>query len=155
MLLSADLTHGLQEWAVACRALGEGQLTLVIRKGGIHERGGGLFHLEHQRFAMVPTYLHQESARLGPAYAGDYFAAVAQDPQPGIIRITHWAEAVHIWRVSELVALSMLLMVITVWNWLRGLMHKEQGRISWQLISYARQMDTALMMSKLSQPLKI
>ena len=54
-----SLSHGLQEWAVCCRALGEGRITLVVRKGGIHERGGGLFALEHQRFALLPTFQAQ------------------------------------------------------------------------------------------------
>ena len=57
------LSHGLQEWAVCCRALGEGRLILTVRKGGIHERGGGLFALEQQRFALMPTYLHQDATR--------------------------------------------------------------------------------------------
>lgn len=96
------LTHGLQEWAVCCRALGEGRVTLTVRKGGVHERGGGLFTLEQQRFALMPTYLHQDATRVLPAYAGAYFAAVTQDPQPGVITLTWWAEAVRVWKIGEL-----------------------------------------------------
>ena len=95
------LTHGLQEWAVCCRALGEGRITLTVRKGGVHERGGGLFTLEQQRFALMPTYLHQDATRVLPAYGGAYFAAVTTDPQPGVITIACWAEAVRIWKVGD------------------------------------------------------
>lgn len=96
------LAHGLQEWAVVCRALAEGRLTLTVRKGGIHERGGGLFALEQQRFALMPTHLHQDASRVLPAFAGDYFAAAQHDPAPGSIAIACWAEAVHIWKGTEL-----------------------------------------------------
>jgi len=96
------LSHGLQEWAVCCRALGEGRITLTVRKGGIHERGGGLFALEQQRFALMPTYLHQDATRVLPTFADGYFAAVAHDPQPGSIVITWWAEAARIWKIGEL-----------------------------------------------------
>jgi hypothetical protein len=102
MNTALSLTHGLQEWAVCCRALTEGRIMLTVRKGGIHERGGGLFALEQPRFALMPTFLHQESTRVAIAYAEDYFAAVAHDPQPGTIRIAAWAEAVRVWKVSDL-----------------------------------------------------
>ncbi len=102
------LSHGLQEWAVCCRALGDGRITLVVRKGGIHERGGGLFALEHQRFALMPTYLHQEEARVLPAYGGDSWSATQTDPQPGSITIGLWAEAAQIWKVSTLARVQAL-----------------------------------------------
>ena len=102
------LAHGLQEWAVVCRALAEGRITLTVRKGGIHERGGGLFTLEQQRFALLPTHLHQDPGRVLPAFAGDYFAAVATDPAPGTIAIPCWAEAVRIWKVGVLATVQAL-----------------------------------------------
>ena len=97
-----SLSHGLQEWAVCCTALDQGRITLVVRKGGIHERGGGLFALEHQRFALLPTFLHQDAMRVLPVYGGEYFSANASDPQPGSITIRLWAEAQQIWQVNTL-----------------------------------------------------
>ncbi len=108
MSVSAELAYGLQEWAVTCRALGEGAITLVVRKGGIHERGGGLFQLEHQRFVLMPTYLHQDQSRLLPSYRNDYFAAVSDDRHPGYIHCQYWAEAVCIWKVTDLVTVQKL-----------------------------------------------
>jgi hypothetical protein len=104
---SAALAIGLQEWAVACRALGEGRLVLAVRKGGIHERGGGLFQLEHQRFALLPTYLHQDAGRLAPARA-PAFAADALDPEPGNLRVACWAEAARIWKATDLARVQAL-----------------------------------------------
>lgn len=103
-----SLGHGLQEWAVVCRALAEGRITLTVRKGGIHERGGGLFTLEQQRFALMPTYLHQDASRVLPDYAGDYVAAVQDDPQPGSIVLTAWAEASRIWKIGDLARVQAL-----------------------------------------------
>ena len=97
-----DLTHGLQEWAVCCRALEQGRLIVSVRKGGIHERGGGLFALEQQRFALMPTYLHQDATRVLPAFAAGYFADVQRDPAPGTITISGWAEAARIWKIGAL-----------------------------------------------------
>ncbi len=96
------LSHGLQEWAVCCRALMEGSITVTVRKGGIHERGGGLFVLEHQRFALLPTHLHQDVTRVLPDYGASYFAEVATAPQPGSIAVGCWAEASRIWKVTDL-----------------------------------------------------
>lgn len=101
------LGHGLQEWAVCCRALAEGRITLTVRKGGIHEHGGGLFALEQQRFALMPTYLHQDATRVLPSYAAD-FAQVQSDPAPGTITISCWAEAVHIWKIGALARVQAL-----------------------------------------------
>ena len=95
------LTVGLQEWAATCQALGDGRLTLLIRKGGIHERQGGLFVPEHERFALMPTHLHQEASRVAPTYAADV-EAHRVPPLPGRIRIELWAEVVRTWRCTNL-----------------------------------------------------
>lgn len=59
-----SLDVALQEWSSICAALGDGRLTLLVRKGGIHERGSGLFVPEHERFALWPTHLHESPERL-------------------------------------------------------------------------------------------
>lgn len=55
----------LKEWAVAEEALATGQIALLIRKGGIHERQGG-FGVEHREFWVFPTGWHQNPADLAP-----------------------------------------------------------------------------------------
>ena len=63
------LDVALKEWAVVCELLLEGELTVLLRKGGIHERGGaGVFELEHPRFVLFPAWLHQVPNRMKPRH---------------------------------------------------------------------------------------
>ncbi len=80
--MTAPLRIGLQEWAVCARALTEGRSVLIVRKGGIHEPRGGLFRPEHDRFALLPTFLHQGPERLRAAFGGAYFAETANAVSP-------------------------------------------------------------------------
>jgi len=66
MALEARLRVALKEWAAVCMALGEGRQILLLRKGGIHERGQR-FEMEHRQFLLFPTYLHQNPAMLKPS----------------------------------------------------------------------------------------
>lgn len=60
------LDVGLKEWASVCAALETGRQIILLRKGGIHESAGE-FELEHSRFVLFPTYLHQNLKMLKPA----------------------------------------------------------------------------------------
>lgn len=93
------LAIALQEWAAVCSALGEGRIMVTVRKGGIHEHGGALFRPEHNRFALLPSYLHQEATRLQPHLAG---LVSTVDPIPGQHRIALWAEVAHVWKITDL-----------------------------------------------------
>lgn len=97
----SELAVGLQEWAACCRALGDGRLVLTVRKGGIHERGGGLFRPEHDRFLLMPTHLHQDQARVAGPFAADV-TETKVDPAPGKHRIGLWAEVACVWKVTDL-----------------------------------------------------
>ncbi len=101
------LTAGLQEWATTCRALGDGRVMLLVRKGGIHERGGGLFQPEQARFALMPTYLHQDQVRIQAPFVADYQASKV-DPEPGLRRIELWADVAAVWKATDLTTLQML-----------------------------------------------
>jgi hypothetical protein len=96
------LTTALQEWAACCAALCDGRQILIVRKGGIHERHGGLFSLEHDRFLLLPTYLHQDPGRLQPD------VIVPIDPHPGFLHLPAWAEATHIWKCDDLARVQAL-----------------------------------------------
>ncbi len=97
----------LQEWAAVCEALGDGRLVLTARKGGIHERGGGTFHPEHDRFLLLPTHLHQEPDRLRRSLRMDAIRTSAT-PRPGLLTVHLWAEVAMVWRVEHLVTLQSL-----------------------------------------------
>lgn len=103
----SSLAIALQEWAVCCRALGDGRVILAVRKGGIHEHGGGFFKPEHDRFVLMPTYLHQDPLRLQQAFVVDH-AAVKSDPAPGSHRISLWAEVATVWKVTDLTLVQSL-----------------------------------------------
>jgi hypothetical protein len=92
---------------VSCNALGDGRVILVVRKGGIHEHGGGLFKPEHDRFLLMPTYLHQEPLRLQQAFVADH-ALVKTDPAPGTHRLSLWAEVAFVWKVTDLTLVQSL-----------------------------------------------
>jgi hypothetical protein len=98
----------LQEWAVCCNSLLRGDIILMVRKGGIHERHGGLFTLEHRRFALLPTFLHQEEHRLSTAFQGRPFADAAGNPDPDRIHVSGFAEAEHIWKATDLAKIQAL-----------------------------------------------
>jgi hypothetical protein len=48
----------LKEWAVVVQTLAAGKQTLLLRKGGLHERHGR-FSTEPTEFFFFPTYVHQ------------------------------------------------------------------------------------------------
>ncbi|MEM1212298.1 MAG: DUF1802 family protein [Planctomycetota bacterium] len=59
----------LKEWAVVCDFLAEGRCALLLRKGGVHERGGpGRFELDYDRFAMFPATEHERLDWVKPGW---------------------------------------------------------------------------------------
>ena len=92
-----SLTVALKEWAVVCRALETGRQAVLLRKGGIHEAAGE-FQVEHPRFVLFPTYLHQNLKMLKPeAHAG--FEAHAAEPKQ--VRLTAAAEVTDVIQLSS------------------------------------------------------
>jgi len=59
----SSCSSAFKEWACTVEALGHGDQSLIIRKGGIQENNG-VFAPEHQEFALFPTYEHQKSEDL-------------------------------------------------------------------------------------------
>jgi hypothetical protein len=97
------LQHAFKEWAVICRALAEGRQTLILRKGGIEDPTGA-FCLDHRRFWLYPTYVHQQRAGIKPEALPLLEQAQAHRPPPGVVRLTHFAEVAGIYRVENLAA---------------------------------------------------
>ncbi len=50
---------GFKEWALVCAALGRGEQSIVLRKGGIAEGRAG-FQFEHRDFFLFPTFFHEQ-----------------------------------------------------------------------------------------------
>jgi len=97
-----------KEWAVVCRALGEAQQTLILRKGGIAETGGE-FRPEFDRFLLYPTYFHEQQQQgIRPEFAPLLVAAEADRPPTGFIRFTHAATVTAVRFVDRLDAVLAL-----------------------------------------------
>jgi hypothetical protein len=97
----SGLRHAFKEWAVVCRALAGGRQALVLRKGGIAEDGGE-FRVEHTRFWLYPTYVHQQQGGVRPDAAPLLAEAEADRPPAGVVRLTHWAEVAGVYHLHDL-----------------------------------------------------
>jgi hypothetical protein len=108
------LRHAFKEWAVICRALAEGRQALILRKGGIAEQSGD-FTLEHTRFWLYPTYVHQQATGIHPDAAELLRQAEAERPPAGVVRLTHWAEVAGIYHLHDIAA-ALKLAPFHVWS---------------------------------------
>src|SRR3954468_11954512 len=89
---------GFKEWALVCEALGRGEQTILVRKGGIAEGREG-FGFRHNEFFLFPTFFHEQvlkvrkpGAVIPPRRAGEieirYLAKLVAQK-----KITAWSEA--------------------------------------------------------------
>ena len=54
---------GFKEWTLVCDALGRGEQSIIIRKGGIAEGRAG-FRFQHDEFLLFPTLFHEQVSKL-------------------------------------------------------------------------------------------
>jgi hypothetical protein len=54
---------GFKEWALVCEALGRGEQTILLRKGGIAEGRDG-FGFRHAEFFLFPTFFHEQVVKV-------------------------------------------------------------------------------------------
>jgi hypothetical protein len=108
------LRHALKEWAVICQALSEGKQTILLRKGGIDEAAGA-FVLEHTRFWLLPTYVHQQQTGISESARPLLEYVEATRPPAGVLRLTHWAEATGVYHVRDEVP-ALLLAHLHLWS---------------------------------------
>jgi hypothetical protein len=52
-----------KEWALVCEALGSGQQSVILRKGGIAEGSNG-FGFQHTEFYLFPTWFHGQVEKI-------------------------------------------------------------------------------------------
>ncbi|MGI9089435.1 MAG: DUF1802 family protein [Chthoniobacterales bacterium] len=50
---------GFKEWAIVCEALGRGEQSIILRKGGIAEGRAG-FSFQEREFFLFPTFFHEQ-----------------------------------------------------------------------------------------------
>lgn len=97
----------LKEWATVVRALERGNQTVILRKGGILETASG-FMVESRKFALFPTYEHQENSSLKSQYYGYLADAREGKPRDGFNRISSVAEVVEERDISSVQKLEQL-----------------------------------------------
>ncbi len=103
----SGLRHAFKEWAVICRALAEGRQAIVLRKGGVAETTGK-FQLEHPRFWLYPTYVHQQRDGVTADLLPLLEQAEAERPPEGVVRLTHVAETAGVYHLHNLPAALLL-----------------------------------------------
>jgi hypothetical protein len=108
------LQHAFKEWAVICRALAEGRQALILRKGGIAEASGD-FQLEHTRFWLFPTYVHQQRMGIKPEAVPLLEQVEAEKPADGVLRLTHFAEVAGVYHLHDMVG-ALLLRQFHLWS---------------------------------------
>jgi len=95
----------LKEWAIVCDLLAAGRCCLLLRKGGIHERGGpGRFALDHDRFLMFPAWEHERLDWIKPDWlppSDDLKVDEPEKAEPTQIIFKCYAEAARIWQVPS------------------------------------------------------
>jgi hypothetical protein len=112
MTFAPTLTKtALKEWAVAVKALAEGETILLLRKGGIREQG---FQVTEPQFWLYPTYEHQKPHLLKSPY-DQQITIVNSGWHPDSVEISAWAEVTHSFEVSEESVLAALL-PFHIWN---------------------------------------
>lgn len=89
-----------KEWAAICRALAAGRQTVLLRKGGIHERRGR-FAVEQDEFWLFATRFHQSDEELSPAGRPFLAEAGAANPGTGLVHLPVYAVATDVLRLDR------------------------------------------------------
>jgi len=82
----------LKEWALVCKRLLDGSQAIMLRKGGIDEKG---FWVEADEFLLYPTYFHQMTEKVRPSFAAECAAVLADPPPEGVLRMSGVARVVE------------------------------------------------------------
>ncbi len=101
----------LKEWSLLCDVLAQGRQAILLRKGGVYESAGE-FELEHRRFPLYPTVIHQNPDMLKPEYALRITPALCE---PKKIIIHSWADVFWITTVPDRVRMDRL-NHLHIWN---------------------------------------
>ncbi len=90
---------GFKEWSMVCDALGAGEQSIILRKGGIHEGRSGFFW-KHDAFFLFPTRFHEQSVQF--PWPGGVAPECGDDDRPHTLtlfavveeklQLTDWAQ---------------------------------------------------------------
>lgn len=110
-----SICHALKEWAIAVKALEQGQTILLLRKGGIREEGGN-FTVEHRQVLLYPTLEHQDSNLLKSDYTTQAQTITAEH-HCDQIKMSSWANITHIFSLKVPIADSILSQLYPLHIW--------------------------------------
>jgi hypothetical protein len=110
----SSLRQALKEWAVICRALALGRQAILLRKGGIAEETG-IFQLEHTRFWLFPTQVHQQREGITDEARPLLQEVELEQPAPGTVTLTHFAEVQGMYWIED-VAAALRLIGLHCWS---------------------------------------
>jgi hypothetical protein len=79
---------GFKEWAIVCEALGRGEQSILLRKGGIAEGRDG-FGFRHSEFFLFPTFFHEQIDKVRTENGE------IPERRPGEIEIRYFAKLVE------------------------------------------------------------
>ncbi len=91
------LNVAIKEWDSVCRAMLDGQQSVLLRKGGIAE-AKRRFVPEHAQFLLFPTFLHQQAEHLRSPFDGWIQPA---DREPDRLALPGWATVTAVHRVGS------------------------------------------------------
>jgi hypothetical protein len=93
---------GFKEWALVCDALGRGEQSIILRKGGVAEGREG-FRFKHDEFLLFPTLFHEQAGRT---------KLPAETPLPkageGVIRVQYLARVEWTERIADAAVVAKL-----------------------------------------------
>lgn len=84
------MTAALKEWSAVVHALLDGRQTVLLRKGGIHEKR---FDVAADEFVLFPTVAHSHTERVRPEHR-DLLAAAAADSTDDLLIVRAAAKVV-------------------------------------------------------------
>ncbi len=89
-----------KEWASIVDVLGRGEQVLILRKGGIHEKGKK-FSIAYEEFFLFPTFEHQNPKDLKPHTEEILGKVLAAKPDPAILPIQYYCVVEESFWISE------------------------------------------------------
>lgn len=96
-----------KEWAAVCRSLSRGASSVILRRGGIHEKGGR-FQPEFSEFFLFATRFHQSQDEVAPSARPDLESANAAIPPEGSLVLSAFARVAAVLPVRDEPALARL-----------------------------------------------
>ncbi len=92
----------LKEWAATGEALRQGRQIILLRKGGIHD-AEGVFELEHSRFWLFPTWLHQAQNLVKPEHRDllEIAEAAREFKTRDTLQFSIFCEVARVWSLQE------------------------------------------------------